>query len=207
MRARSISLGAGMQHRPSSSGAASFGSDPPNYRLLLENDADIDADVRQCQGSPYLLYRRHTCSRSQAFVRRILKHNDQQCSLFLQQKVKSTTPNRRQDIFKAVAKHVRELGFSKFGAFPPERLVRFDESSWLRSRRTGNFLVSRCLEDGDKLLAQAYEDSLADHFLALSLDPFGCHVLQKLLDCGGAPTKARVIEECVSRCSLPRRWR
>lgn len=53
MRARSISLGTGMQHRPSSSGAASFGNDPPNYRLLLENDADINAEVRQSCRSPY----------------------------------------------------------------------------------------------------------------------------------------------------------
>lgn len=54
MRARSISLGAGMLHRPSSSGAASFGNDPPNYRVLLENDADIDADACQMYRSLYL---------------------------------------------------------------------------------------------------------------------------------------------------------
>ncbi|BGP36005.1 meiotic PUF protein 1 [Rhodotorula toruloides] len=142
----------GRQHRSLPEGVAGLGNDTPNYRLLLEADADIDAE---------------------SSVRRILKHNDQQCSLFLQQKVKSTTQGKRQEIFDAVGKHIRELSFSKFG----------------------NFLVSRCLEAGDKQLAQAYEDSLAGHFLALSLDPFGCHVLQKLLDCGGAPTKARVIEE------------
>uniref|UniRef100_A0A0K3CD28 BY PROTMAP: gi/647402165/emb/CDR48445.1/ RHTO0S18e00210g1_1 [Rhodosporidium toruloides] n=1 Tax=Rhodotorula toruloides TaxID=5286 RepID=A0A0K3CD28_RHOTO len=155
MRARSVSFGAGTQHRSSplgTDGVAGLGNDPPNYRLLLETDADIDAG---------------------SFVRRILKHSDQQCSLFLQQKVKSTTPEKRQEIFDAVGKHICELSFSKFG----------------------NFLVSRCLEAGDKLLVQTYEDPLAGHFLALSLDPFGCHVLQKLLDCGGAPTKARVIEE------------
>ncbi|BGO96251.1 meiotic PUF protein 1 [Rhodotorula toruloides] len=155
MRSRSVSVGAGTQHRSSPSstqGVAGLGNDTPNYRLLLETDADIDAE---------------------SFVRRILRHNDQQCSLFLQQKVKSTTPEKKQEVFDAVGKHICELSFSKFG----------------------NFLVSRCLEAGDKQLAQAYEDSLAGHFLALSLDPFGCHVLQKLLDCGGAPTKARVIEE------------
>ncbi|BGP28168.1 meiotic PUF protein 1 [Rhodotorula toruloides] len=155
MRSRSVSLGAAAQLRPPSlnlDGVAVLGNNPPNYRLLLESDANIDAE---------------------SFVCRILKHNDQQCSLFLQQKVKSTTPDEMQEIFDAVGKHLCELSFSKFG----------------------NFLVSRCLEAGDKQLTQAYEELLTGHFLALSLDPFGCHVLQKLLDCGGAPTKAHVSEE------------
>jgi len=65
------------------------------------------------------------------------------------------------------------------------------------SSPAGNFLVSRCLEAGDSALAQAFEDALAGHFLELSLDSFGCHVVQKLLDCGGLTTKDKVIAECV----------
>ncbi|GAA5945318.1 hypothetical protein JCM10213_007568 [Rhodosporidiobolus nylandii] len=123
-----------------------------NYRLLLESDSDID---------------------SEAFVRRILRNNDQQCSLFLQQRVRTTTLERRQQLFEAVGQHVLDLGFSKFG----------------------NFLVSRCLEAGDLALAKSFEATLTSHFLELSLDPFGCHVVQKLLDCGDSATKDRVIEE------------
>ncbi|GAA6001202.1 hypothetical protein JCM10207_007461 [Rhodosporidiobolus poonsookiae] len=123
-----------------------------NYRLLLENDAEID---------------------NEAFVRRILVHNDQQCSLFLQQRVRTTTPEKRQQLFEAVGKNVLDLSFSKFG----------------------NFLVSRCLESGDLKLAQSYEKALLSHFLQLALDPFGCHVVQKLLDCGDSATKSRIIEE------------
>ncbi|BGP21046.1 meiotic PUF protein 1 [Rhodosporidiobolus nylandii] len=123
-----------------------------NYRVLLESDSDID---------------------SEAFVRRILRNNDQQCSLFLQQRVRTTTPERKQQLFEAVGQHVLDLGFSKFG----------------------NFLVSRCLEAGDLALAKSFEATLTSHFLELSLDPFGCHVVQKLLDCGDSATKDRVIEE------------
>ncbi|BGP52437.1 meiotic PUF protein 1 [Rhodotorula kratochvilovae] len=148
-RARSVSLGAPFQPRPLSSQRA---LDPPNYRVLLETDAEIDHE---------------------AFVRRILCSNDQQCSLFLQQRVRGTTPDKRQDLFDAVGRHVLELSVSKFG----------------------NFLVSRCLEAGDSALEQAYEDALAGHFLQLSLDSFGCHVVQKLLDCGGPAAKNRVVEE------------
>ncbi|GAA5847521.1 hypothetical protein JCM9279_005278, partial [Rhodotorula babjevae] len=97
----------------------------------------------------------------------------QQCSLFLQQRVRTTTPEKRQELFDAVGRHVLELSLSKFG----------------------NFLVSRCLEAGDSALAQAFEDALAGHFLQLSLDSFGCHVVQKLLDCGGSATKDKVIAE------------
>ncbi|TNY22346.1 armadillo-type protein [Rhodotorula diobovata] len=125
----------------------------PNYRALLETDADID---------------------SEAFVCRILAHNDQQCSLFLQQRVRSTaTQEKRQELFDAVGRHVLELSLSKFG----------------------NFLVSRCLEAGDSALAQAFEDAVSGHFLQLSVDPFGCHVVQKLLDCGGPATKDKVVAE------------
>ena len=72
--------------------------------------------------------------------------------------------------------------------------------------RAGNFLVSRCLEAGDATIAQLYSANLCGHFLELSLDPFGCHVVQKLLDCSDKATKERVIDEFVplpSRSSPP----
>lgn len=61
----------------------------------------------------------------------------------------------------------------------------------------GNFLVSRCLEAGDATIAQLYSANLCGYFLELSLDPFGCHVVQKLLDCSDKATKERVIDEYV----------
>ncbi|ORY57399.1 armadillo-type protein [Leucosporidium creatinivorum] len=130
--------------------------EPINYRALLEHDTDIN---------------------DEAFVMRVVTQNDQQCSLFLQQRVRSTTTEaRRLAIFNAVGNHLHALCVSKFG----------------------NFLVSRCLENGGPELAQAYTRALVGHFLTLSLDPFGCHVTQKLLDCGDQTTKNHVVEELIA---------
>lgn len=52
----------------------------------------------------------------QAFVRRILVHNDQQCSLFLQQRVRLTTPDKKYKLCQAVGKQVLDLSLSKFGS-------------------------------------------------------------------------------------------
>ncbi|GAA5877064.1 hypothetical protein JCM1840_005299 [Sporobolomyces johnsonii] len=128
------------------------GNEQINYRILLETDSAID---------------------NEAFVRRILVQNDQQCSLFLQQRVRRTTPENREKLCEAVGEFLLELSFSKFG----------------------NFLVSRCLDAGDLKLAQSYSKLAVGHFLELALDPFGCHVVQKLIDCGDKATKEQVIEE------------
>ncbi|GAA5904419.1 uncharacterized protein JCM6883_006486 [Sporobolomyces salmoneus] len=124
-----------------------------NYRGLLENDSDIDEDI---------------------FVRRVFLQNDQQCSLFLQQRVKTTcTMEKKQRLLESVAKYLFDLSTSKFG----------------------NFLVSRCIESADAGIVQLYSQRFVGHFLQLSLDPFGCHVVQKLLDRCDGSTKEQVINE------------
>ncbi|GAA5988675.1 hypothetical protein JCM10908_003671 [Rhodotorula pacifica] len=123
-----------------------------SYGSLLDLTSDFDAE---------------------AYVKRLLKHNDQQCSLFLQQKVKTAEPEQQQAIFTAVEAHLRELACSKFG----------------------NFLVSRCLETGDAALAHAYAEKLRGTFLQICLDPFGCHVAQRLIDSGGESIKQAILEE------------
>ncbi|GAA5916440.1 hypothetical protein JCM8208_001665, partial [Rhodotorula glutinis] len=86
---RSISLGNQFYPRPPLQRHVPL----PNYRNLLDTDADIDTE---------------------GFVRRILAHSDQQCSLFLQQRVRSTSQEKRQELFDAVGRHVLELSKSKF---------------------------------------------------------------------------------------------
>lgn len=51
----------------------------------------------------------------QVFIRRIYLQNDQQCSLFLQQRVKTTSPERKRRLLEAVGDHLIELSTSKFG--------------------------------------------------------------------------------------------
>ncbi|SCV67297.1 BQ2448_5943 [Microbotryum intermedium] len=128
-----------------------------NYRALLENETDID---------------------DEAFVRRVINQNDQQCSLFLQQRVRSTSSDlRRRSLFNAVSKHLLPLAVSKFG----------------------NFLVSRCLEYGGSELASMFTQRLKGRFLELALDHAGCHVVQKLLDYGGQVTKTLVVNEMMDQ--------
>lgn len=66
----------------------------------------------------------------------------------------------------------------------------------------GNFLVSRCLEQGGLALAIDWARQLRGHLLTLSLDPFGCHCVQKLLDCGDKTTKNLVVDESVASSCL-----
>ena len=85
--------------------------------------------------------------RTQGFVRRILAHSDQQCSLFLQQRVRSTTQEKRQELFDAVGRHVLELSMSKFGASSRPFLRSCTESGVSASRRankTGTDARSSC---------------------------------------------------------------
>lgn len=61
------------------------------------------------------------------FVLRIIHQNDQQCSLFLQQRVKSTSNQEREaSLFAAVTKHLFALSTSKFGEFKPMIIVLKD---------------------------------------------------------------------------------
>lgn len=60
---------------------------------------------------------------------------------------------------------------------------------------SGNFLVSRCIEAADAATIRLYSDQFETRYLELSLDPFGCHVVQKLLDRCDRVTKNTIIDE------------
>ncbi|KWU43176.1 ARM repeat-containing protein [Rhodotorula sp. JG-1b] len=110
---------------------------------------------------------------AEARVKHLVTYNEQQESLILQQKVATGTADEEQAIFAAVGSHLRTLACSRFG----------------------NFLVSRCIELGAASLAHTYTEKLRGSFLAICLDPFGCHVVQKLVDCGGDLIKQAILEE------------
>ncbi|KAM0747221.1 ARM repeat-containing protein [Meredithblackwellia eburnea MCA 4105] len=109
----------------------------------------------------------------------ILHKNDQQLSLYLQQRVKVEGPNDCDLICSVVGRFVVELSLSKFG----------------------NFLVSRCLEVGGADNVANYSESIRGRALEMALDQYGCHPLQKFIDVAGLAVKETIIEELIDHVS------
>lgn len=110
-------------------------------------------------------------------VERIIANNDQQASIFLQQKLKGGTAEQRFDIINAIASHAYLLMINRFG----------------------NFLIQRCFEYGrdDQIVKVA--QAIQGHTLELSMDPFGCHVVQKAFDYVPENYKAVMVHELLRR--------
>ncbi|KAJ7189782.1 armadillo-type protein [Mycena pura] len=95
------------------------------------------------------------------FVARIIKSADQQASIFLQQKLKVAGPEERARIVDAIC------------AWGAEMMHRF-----------GNWAVQRCLEaatgpEERRKIVGCMRGRIVD----LATNCYGCHVLQKALDC------------------------
>ncbi|KAG0151485.1 hypothetical protein CROQUDRAFT_103736 [Cronartium quercuum f. sp. fusiforme G11] len=129
-----------------------------NYRTLLAGDTDCDYEF---------------------FIRRITEHNDQQSSIFLQQKLKQS----------AVATSV---GLEKTQVLAPmtnpngprveiTRLV-IEYSLELMSNRFGNFLVSRAIEHATAEERMNLAERIRGHIIPLASDTFATHCLQKMID-------------------------
>ncbi|KAI8595999.1 armadillo-type protein [Dissophora ornata] len=126
-------------------------------------------------------YRRHSDKPVhldyQMCVDRILQATDQQASIHLQQKLKTSPPEQKIQIIDAI------LG----QAFP------------LMSNRFGNFLIQRCFEFGSPQQIDALAQAMRGNILTLACDPFGCHVVQKALDNVEEDCKARIVTEMFRR--------
>ncbi|CAD6973970.1 unnamed protein product [Tilletia controversa] len=100
-------------------------------------------------------------------VERALGPRNQEATIVLQQQLKTACPERKQSIVNAIAPHALQLAFDKHG----------------------NFLLQRAI---------ASCPSLAWHmkgsFVQLSLSPYGCHVVQKILD-EGEEYRMAVVQE------------
>lgn len=110
-------------------------------------------------------------------VDRILQATDQQASIHLQQKLKTSPPEQKVQIIDAI------LG----QAYP------------LMSNRFGNFLIQRCFEFGSPQQIDALAQAMRGNILTLACDPFGCHVVQKALDNVEEDCKARIVTEMFRR--------
>ncbi|KAK2766178.1 hypothetical protein FQN54_007694 [Arachnomyces sp. PD_36] len=130
--------------------------EPMNYRRLL--DKNISCDWKY-------------------IVDKIVCSNDQQASIFLQQKLKVGTVEQKFDIIEAITNQAYPLMINRFG----------------------NFLIQRCFEHGTPEQVIAIANSIRGNTLSLSMDPFGCHVVQKAFDCVPEEHKAVMVHELLRR--------
>lgn len=108
---------------------------------------------------------------------KIVCSNDQQASIFLQQKLKVGTTDQKFGIVSAIV----------------------DQAYALMINRFGNFLVQRCFEHGTSTQVIAIANAIKGNTLSLSMDPFGCHVIQKAFDCVPEEHKAVMVHELLRR--------
>ena len=130
--------------------------EPMNYRRLLDKSVSCDWKY---------------------IVDKIVCNNDQQASIFLQQKLKVGTAEQKFDIVESIVNQAYPLMINRFG----------------------NFLVQRCFEHGTPEQVVAIADAIQGNVIALSMDPFGCHVIQKAFDSVPETHKANMVKELLRR--------
>ncbi|KAK5101226.1 hypothetical protein LTS08_004833 [Lithohypha guttulata] len=130
--------------------------EPMNYRRLLDKSVSCDWKY---------------------IVDKIVCNNDQQASIFLQQKLKVGTAEQKFDIVEAIINQAYPLMINRFG----------------------NFLVQRCFEHSTPDQVIAIADAIHGNVISLSMDPFGCHVIQKAFDSVPESHKADMVRELLRR--------
>lgn len=131
-------------------------TEPLNYRRLLDRNVNCNWKY---------------------IVDKIVCNNDQQASIFLQQKLKVGTPEQKYDIVEAIVSQAYPLMVNRFG----------------------NFLVQRCFEHGTPEQVIKIAEAIRGNTLSLSMDPFGCHVVQKAFDSVPEEYKAIMVHELLRR--------
>ncbi|KAJ9625477.1 hypothetical protein H2204_010339 [Knufia peltigerae] len=130
--------------------------EPMNYRRLLDKSVSCDWKY---------------------IVDKIVCNNDQQASIFLQQKLKVGTAEQKFEIVESIVAQAYPLMINRFG----------------------NFLVQRCFEHGTPDQVVAIANAVHGNVIALSMDPFGCHVIQKAFDSVPEDHKAAMVRELLRR--------
>ncbi|KAL2057826.1 hypothetical protein ABVK25_001443 [Lepraria finkii] len=144
-------------HPPASPGQTYVSPmEPLNYRRLLDRSI--------------------TCN-WKYIVDKIVCSNDQQASIFLQQKLKVGTVEQKYQIIEAIVVQAYPLMVNRFG----------------------NFLVQRCFEHGTPEQVIAIANAIRGNTLSLSMDAFGCHVVQKAFDAVPEDYKAIMVHELLRR--------
>lgn len=131
-------------------------TEPLNYRRLLDRTVNCNWKY---------------------IVDKIVCNNDQQASIFLQQKLKVGTTEQKYDIVEAIVAQAYSLMINRFG----------------------NFLVQRCFEHGTPEQVIKIAEAIRGNTLNLSMDAFGCHVVQKAFDSVPEDYKAIMVHELLRR--------
>lgn len=129
---------------------------PVNWRHLLEPGVTADWNL---------------------VVDKIISHNDQQASIFLQQKIKNSDNVIKDDIIHAIINRGLELMGNRFG----------------------NFLIQRVFECASEAQIMGLAGHIRCHTVRLSTDAFGCHVVQKAFDCVPEEFKFVMVAELLTR--------
>ncbi|KAF2854975.1 ARM repeat-containing protein [Plenodomus tracheiphilus IPT5] len=156
--------------------ASSMGPSPWNSQAPSEVGASRYVHPVEPMNYRRLLDRNMSCN-WKYIVDKIICNNDQQASIFLQQKLKVGTPEQKYEIVEAIISQAYALMVNRFG----------------------NFLVQRCFEHGTQEQIIAIAQSIRGNTLALSMDAFGCHVIQKAFDCVPEEYKATMVHELLRR--------
>ncbi|PSK45159.1 hypothetical protein B9Z65_2299 [Elsinoe australis] len=127
-------------------------TEPLNYRRLLDKDVSTDWKM---------------------IVDKIICGNDQQASLFLQQKIKTGGTEQKQAIIQIIISQGKHLMLNRFG----------------------NFLIQRCMEHGTPANILDIAERICGHTVELSMDAFGCHVVQKAFDYAPEKQKRLMIND------------
>ncbi|EPX71857.1 RNA-binding protein Mcp2 [Schizosaccharomyces octosporus yFS286] len=106
-------------------------------------------------------------------VNKIILNNDQQSSIFLQQKLKMASPEIKQAIIDCILVQACPLMLNRFG----------------------NFLIQRCFEHGTPHQIRVIGSTIMGNMYKLATDPFGCHVVQKAFDNIDEDIKYSMMEE------------
>lgn len=185
-------VGAGMQQafqpRPNGRGRArlspnaqEFGFGQPWVQQLPQPNSSTNGPVTYMSTTEPLNYRRlldrNMSCNWRYIVDKIVCNNDQQASIFLQQKLKVGTVDQKFEIVQAI----------------------IDQAYPLMINRFGNFLVQRCFEHGTPEQVISIGQAIRGNTLNLSMDAFGCHVVQKAFDYVPEEYKAIMVHELLRR--------
>ena len=112
-------------------------------------------------------------------VEKIIHGNDQQASILMQQKIKTVDRAEKMRMCDAIVQSCDALMTNRFG----------------------NFLVQRVLEHGTPEQIHYVAAAISGHVVQLSVDAFGCHVIQKAFDTVTEEFKVQMVSELL--CAIP----